>query len=128
MKLLTKSAVAIATFGMATAAMAADPIVGSYQTYENGQPKATVKITQSGSTFTGKIVAGNTEKAKKYVGQTVITGLRANGNGKYSGGTIKDPVSGKTYKLSATKSGSTLKLRGYVGVEALGRTQTWKKK
>ncbi|PIE47614.1 MAG: hypothetical protein CSA42_02270 [Gammaproteobacteria bacterium] len=128
MKLFTKSVVLAASLGMATVAMAADPIVGNYQTYENGQPKATVKITQSGSTFTGKIIAGNTAKAKQYIGRTVIKGLKAKGGGKYSGGKITDPVSGKTYRLSATKSGNTLKLRGYMGVEALGRTQTWKKK
>lgn len=128
MKLFKQSAVAVAALGFATVAMAADPLVGSYQTYEDGKAKATVKITQTGSTFTGKITAGNTSKAKQYVGRTIITGLQANGNGKYSGGTIVDPVTGKKYKLNATLNGSTLKLRGYIGVAALGRTQTWKKK
>lgn len=118
-------------FGLVASAVSmtamADPIVGTWQTYEDGKPKAQVQITQSGSTFTGKIIAGNTEKAKTYVGRTVITGLKADGGGKYSGGNITDPVNGKTYKLSATKTGESLALRGYLGVKALGRTQTWKK-
>lgn len=128
MKLLTKASLAIATFGIATTAFAADPLANTtWQTYEDGQPKATVKITQTGSTFTGKIIDGNTDKAKTYIGRTVITGLKADGGGKYSG-KITDPVNGKTYSLSAELSGNTLKLRGYLGVKALGRTQTWKKK
>lgn len=126
MKLSNKSILfaGLCTFSMGAVA---DPIVGVWQTYEDGKPKAHVQITQSGSTFTGKIVAGNTEKAKTYVNKVVITGLKADGSGKYSGGSITDPVTDKTYKLSATLNGKNLSLRGYVGVKALGRTQSWVK-
>lgn len=100
---------------------------GAWQTYEDGKPKAIVQITESNGVYTGKIIDGNTEKAKQYIGRTVITGLKADGNGKYSGGKITDPVNGKTYTLSATQTGNTLNLRGYIGIKALGRTQTWQK-
>lgn len=129
MKILKNTALALSGLLLSLSALAADPLDNTlWQTYEDGKPKATVKITQVGDAFTGVITAGNTEKAKGFIGQTVITGLKAAGNGKYEGGEITDPVNKKTYKLSATLNGDTLKLRGYLGVKALGRTQTWKKK
>lgn len=127
MKLSTKSILFTGLCTLSMGALANDPLVGVWQTYEDGKPKAHVQISQAGSTFTGKVIAGNTEKAKEHIGKTVITGLKADGSGKYSGGNITDPVSGKTYKLSATLNGQKLALRGYMGVKALGRTQNWVK-
>lgn len=49
-------------------------------------------------------------------------------NGEWTGGRICDPTSGKSYKLTITfKDAKTLKLRGYIGVEALGETMYWTK-
>lgn len=46
--------------------------------------------------------------------------------GKWSGGTIYDPESGKTYKCTLTlQADGTLDVRGYVGLPLLGRSQTW---
>ena len=127
MKLLSKLALTAAGTLM-TVSMALANLAGNWQTYEDGKPKAVVKITESNGVYTGVIISGNTEKAQQYVGRTVITGLKDDGNGKYSGGKITDPVNGKTYSLSATLQGDTLKLRGYLGTKALGRTQTWQRK
>lgn len=41
------------------------------------------------------------------------------------GGHIYDPKSGRTYSGSMTAEGNTLKLRGYVGIKLLGRTENW---
>ncbi len=41
------------------------------------------------------------------------------------GGHIYDPKSGRTYSGSMTAEGSTLRLRGYVGIKLLGRTENW---
>ena len=53
--------------------------------------------------------------------------LTAVGGGKYENGTILDPQSGKTYKLKGeiAEGGKKLNLRGFIGVSALGRNQTW---
>lgn len=127
MKLFNQSVLALSTLGLATVAMAADPLANTtWQTYEDGQPKATVQITESGGVLTGKIIAGNTAKAKQYVGRTVISGLKADGGGKYSGGQITDPVDGKSYRLTAKLNGNSLKLTGHYGI--IWRNQTWKKK
>jgi uncharacterized protein (DUF2147 family) len=40
-------------------------------------------------------------------------------------GHVYDPKSGHTYSGSLTAQGSTLKLRGYIAIKLLGRTETW---
>ena len=45
---------------------------------------------------------------------------------EWSGGSVYDPKSGKTYKsYMSLKNSDTLKLRGYVGVPLFGRTSEW---
>jgi uncharacterized protein (DUF2147 family) len=41
------------------------------------------------------------------------------------GGHVYDPKSGRTYSGSMTAEGNTLKLRGYLGIKLLGRSETW---
>lgn len=65
-------------------------------------------------------------KGKPILGLEIIRGLKKDGD-EFSGGTITDPKTGKTYKCTITKSGDQLSVRGYVGVSLLGRTQTWQK-
>ena len=127
MKLFTKSVLAVAGISMASMAFAADPLHNTtWQTYDEGQPKGVVKITESNGVLTGKLIEGSTAKAKQYVGTTVIRGLKADGGGKYSGGTITDPAKGKDYRMTASLNGNTLDLKGYIG--PFSRAQTWKKK
>ena len=127
MKLFTKTALAVAGISMATMSFAADPLHNTtWQTYDEGQPKGVVKITESNGVLTGKLISANTAKGKQYVGTTVIRNLKADGGGKYSGGTITDPAKGKDYRMTASLSGSTLNLKGYIG--PFSRSQQWKKK
>ena len=127
MKFVTKSALAVVGVSLASMAFAADPLANTtWQTYDEGKPKAVVKITENNGVLTGKIISTATEKGKKYVGMTVISGLKADGNGKYSGGTITDPEKNKTYRLTASLNGSTLNLKGHLG--PFSRSQTWQKK
>lgn len=101
---------------------------GDWEIRQNGKPSATVRITQKGNTYQGVIVSETAKKPTGVVGKTIITGLTADGKGGYTGGKITDPTNGKKYDLSANVSGNTLKLRGYLGVKALGQTQTWYRK
>ncbi|MGP4713960.1 MULTISPECIES: DUF2147 domain-containing protein [unclassified Psychrobacter] len=127
MKLFTKTAIAAAGISMATMAFAADPLHNtSWQTYDEGKPKGVVKITESNGVLTGKLVSTVSDKGQKHVGKTIIKGLKADGGGKYSGGTITDPEKGKDYRMTANLSGNTLDLKGYIG--PFSRSQTWKKK
>jgi len=43
----------------------------------------------------------------------------------YNDGTIYDPKNGKTYSCKMTLDGSTLKIRGYIGISLFGRSEIW---
>ena len=90
--------------------------------------------------LTAKIVdvltPGEAESCAKCVGKfhnkplkgvQIVTGLKNTGKQSYDGGKITDPKNGKTYSFNAKLSndGQTLNGRGYIGVSALGRSQTW---
>ena len=127
MKLFAKTTLAVAGISSASMAFAADPLHNTtWQTFDEGKPKGVVKITESNGVLTGKLISTTSEKGKKHVGMTIISGLKADGNGKYSGGKITDPEKNKTYKLTANLSGSNLALKGHLG--PFSRSQTWKKK
>jgi uncharacterized protein (DUF2147 family) len=62
-----------------------------------------------------------------WLGLELIRGMQQESADKYSGGTILDPRDGKTYHatMKMTPDGQTLVVRGYLGVELLGRNQYW---
>ncbi len=43
------------------------------------------------------------------------------------GGKIYDPEAGKTYRSSISSRGNVLTVRGYIGIKAFGRSETWKR-
>ena len=57
-------------------------------------------------------------------GLRIGDGFQSSGD-KAEGGHLYDPKSGKTYKGSMTAKGNELDLRGYVGIKAFGRSETW---
>ena len=123
---------------------AADAACGDWLT---GDGKARVRIAPSadGKTDVGTIVwlrepngddglprrDVNTPEAERrgrpVLGLAIVTGLEHDDGKTWTGGRIYDPVSGKTYRCKATlaKDGKTLKLRGYIGISLLGRTDVW---
>ena len=64
-------------------------------------------------------------KNKPILGLDILDGLKENGD-EWSGGKILDPKNGKYYKcyIKLTEE-NTLKLRGYIGISLLGRTEYW---
>ena len=115
-------------------------IEGKWKTIddETGQAKSIVEISKnSKGQYTGKILqllqkpenencikCTDDRKNKPLVGLEIIRGIKKDGN-EFTGGTITDPKSGKTYKCTITREGGKLKVRGYVGFSLIGRTQTW---
>ena len=63
------------------------------------------------------------------LGLEILSGLKEDPDKRnaYVDGKVLEPKSGKIYKGKANLSadGKRLRLRGYVGVSALGRTQVW---
>ncbi|MBP7173121.1 MAG: DUF2147 domain-containing protein [Cloacibacterium sp.] len=118
-------------------------IEGKWKTIddETKQPKSIVEIFKSSN---GKYYAKISQllikpennncvkctddrKNKPLIGLEIVRGLSKDGN-EFSGGTITDPKSGKTYKCTIKPNGSDkLDVRGYIGFSLIGRTQTWHK-
>lgn len=65
-------------------------------------------------------------KGQRLVGLRIIWDLRNDGD-QWTGGQILDPGSGKTYRcsISVTDGGKKLRVRGFIGLSLLGRTQYW---
>ena len=141
---MKKIALAFGLLGLSALANAADPLNGTvWKTIDDKtkQPKATVKFTeQKNGTLTASIqsiLTPGEENActkcegpyhnKSLKGLTIVRGLKNTGGTSYDGGSILDPQTGKTYKLKGilADGGKKLELRGFVGVAALGRNQTW---
>ncbi len=59
-------------------------------------------------------------------GQVILRGMKYDGDGNWSGGTIYDPKKGKDYKCQVELLGTgSLKVRGYIGIPLLGISQKW---
>jgi uncharacterized protein (DUF2147 family) len=64
-------------------------------------------------------------RQRPLLGLQIVHDLRTTGDNKWKG-RIYDPNSGKTYKCTITLADeNTLKLRGYIGISLLGRTEVW---
>lgn len=59
------------------------------------------------------------------IGLVFIEGLEHSGDARYKGGRIYNPDNGKTYKCTVQVEEDRLKLRGFIGISALGRTEHW---
>ncbi len=68
------------------------------------------------------------KKDQPVVGLEILWGLKKDGD-EWSGGKILDPDNGKSYKcyIQVIDEGRRLKVRGFIGISLLGRTQYWKK-
>lgn len=124
----------------------ANDITGLWKNIDDktGSSKAVLEIRQEpNGTYTAKIIKvtprpGYTPREtcvdcpapytnKPILGLDVLTGLKASGSSNFISGKILDPLSGKIYSTKAKLSpnGNRITLRGYIGVSALGRSQTW---
>lgn len=141
---MKKIAMVIGLLGFTALTHAADPLNDTvWKTIDDKtkQPKAVVKFTeQSNGTLTASIQSiltpgeensctkcEGTYKNKSLKGVTIVRNLKNTGGANYDGGSILDPKNGKSYSLKGklANGGKTLELRGYIGIAALGRNQTW---
>lgn len=121
--------------------VSAQTVTGKWKTFDDktGDAKSIVEITEKNGKIYGEIIeilnpekkndkctnCPDSDKDKPLEGLIVIKGLKKDGN-EYSDGKILDPSSGKLYKCTVSLDGKDkLKVRGYVGISAFGRTQTW---
>lgn len=129
-----------------TYAQATDPAVGVWKTIDDktNQPASLIKIEQVNGVLEGTIIktfpkpnetplvycnlCKDDRKDKPIVGMKIMTDLKQDQPGVWSGGKILDPKEGEVYKVKiATEDGKKMDVRGYIGVPLLGRTQVWYK-
>lgn len=129
---------------ISTLALAADPLHGTkWKTIDDKtkKPLSVVQFTEtSKGVLSAKIVdvleASEQSKCSKCEGKfhnkslkglQIVSGLKNTDANIYDHGKITDPKNGKTYSFNAKLSpdGKTLSGRGYLGISALGRSQTW---
>lgn len=65
-------------------------------------------------------------KNQPIIGMVILRDLKKDDD-EWTGGTILDPSNGKTYKckIAVEDGGKKLKVRGYIGLSLIGRTQHW---
>ena len=125
----------------------AQDLSGTWQQIDDktGSPKAIIEIRkEANNTYTGKIVKitprpGYTPREtcnhcpspytnQPILGMDVLKGLKhVPDTTEYEKGTVIDPLAGKIYsaKVRLSATGKRLTLRGYIGISAIGRSQTW---
>jgi uncharacterized protein (DUF2147 family) len=119
----------------------ADEIIGIWLT--SGKEPAKIQIYKSGEKFYGKIIwlknptengkqrtdGNNPDKLKRnnpINGLVMLIGFKFDGDEEWKGGDMYDPESGKTYSgYMWLKDKNTLKVRGYIGISLVGRTEIW---
>jgi uncharacterized protein (DUF2147 family) len=146
MRILVKASLLAAVLAMSSAAAWADDAspVGLWKNIDDvsGKPKALIRISESNGVLQGKLeklfrapeqdqnpVCDKCEgvnKDKPVLGLLFMWGLKKDGD-EYNGGEILDPDNGKVYrsKMQLVDGGKKLKVRGYIGMPMLGRSQTW---
>jgi len=125
-------------------AKATPAVVGRWTTIddETGKPKSVVRIYEKDGKIFGtieKLFRGPDEdpdplcvecsgelKNKPIIGMTILRDL-VQDDDEWTDGTVLDPANGKTYDvtISVQDGGRKLKVRGYLGISLLGRTQYW---
>ncbi|MFA9191446.1 DUF2147 domain-containing protein [Flavobacterium sp. FZUC8N2.13] len=118
-------------------------VLGKWKTIddETGEPKSIVEIYEKSGKIYGKVIeildmvhkndfctaCSGEDASKPILGLIVIKGLTQDGK-EYNSGKILDPKNGKLYQCFITLEGNDkLKVRGYIGISLLGRTQYWQR-
>ena len=123
-----------------------DPAVGVWKTIDDktNEPASLIKIEQINGVLEGTIIktfpsknepplvncklCKDERKDKPLIGMKIMTDLKPDQPGYWSGGKILDPDEGEIYKVKvSTADGKKMDVRGYIGIPLLGRTQVWYK-
>jgi len=110
----------------------------------SGKKKVAIRIYDCGDQLCGRIVwlkkpldkAGRLKRDENnpdlaardrpLCGVAIVVGLEPREPGLWDGGTIYNPQDGQTYSgLIRIESEDTLKVRGYIGIPLLGKSETW---
>ena len=133
--------VLLASILMSTLFVNAQSVIGRWKTIDDKtkEAKSIVEIFERNGKIYGRVVeilnpakkgakcqsCSGANKDKPVLGLEILKGLSKDGD-EYNGGKILDPSNGKEYKCILSLDGNDrLKVRGYIGISAFGRTQVW---
>jgi uncharacterized protein (DUF2147 family) len=143
-RILWAALLLVLVVGFGSAHAAAPEPIGYWTTIDDDgkTPTSIVKISKSGNKLRGQIVqlinprdknptckdCSGARKGKPIVGMEILWNLSKDGDG-WSGGRIIDPNNGSEYncQIELVERGTRLKVRGFVGIPLLGRTQVWRR-
>lgn len=148
---MNKSLVAIFTLALAIPVPVCAQMtpVGVWKTIDDRsqKPRSVVKIIETTEALTGVMTERLDEgaspgdvctkctddrKDRLLNGLEIIRGIKPtpDGTGRWGGGRILDPESGKEYRVQLTpiNGGKRLEVRGFLGTPWIGRTQVWIRK
>lgn len=130
-----RSLVVFAVAGLLAAPAGADPTGahGAWKTEKNDQGgylEVTIAPCASDATLTCGTISNafnssGADPSYENLGRQIVEGMKYDGNGAYSGGTIWDPEDGKTYKSKMTLEGEKLDVDGCISFLCEG--QHWKR-
>ncbi len=130
------------------AAFPQSSVIGQWTTIDDStkKPKAVIEIFEKEGSYFGRIVAlhlkpeeDQNPRCKKcpdelkdtpVIGLEILKNLKSVSATEWKEGHILDPESGKTYscKMELIEDGKKLKVRGFLGMALLGRTQVWERR
>ena len=129
---------------LSVSAQSVDPALGVWKTIDEktNQPSSLIRLEEKNGELIGTVIeliptpgeplithcrlCKGERKDKPIVGMVIMNGLKKEKTGHWSGGEILDPEEGDIYKVKiATEDGKTLRVRGYIGISLIGRTQVW---
>lgn len=109
----------------------------------NDEKDAKVEIFKSGDKYSGKLIwmkemyepdgktlkkdsknSNETLRSRAILNLVILSNFTYD-DGRWTGGEIYDPKSGKTYKSRMKLKGDNLEIRGYIGSPMLGKTTVW---
>lgn len=136
MKFLTTALLSL-IFQLGMAQTPADKIAGEYWSPDKD---AKILIYKAGNAYNGKLIwvkdTGKKDeknpdanlRSRNLEGMEFIHGFAYNASDKeWQNAKIYDAQSGKTYSAKAWLNGKNLKLRGYLGISMLGRTEEFER-
>jgi uncharacterized protein (DUF2147 family) len=137
-----KKSLTLITLVITTFYAQSQTIIGKWKTIDDvtKQPKAVVEIYEKSAKLYGKIITilnpdeqdklcvkcTGTQKSQPILGLLI---LKATPDGTdAAAGEILDPNNGKNYSCNITlESKNVLKIRAYIGLSIIGRTQYWQR-
>lgn len=138
MKKFTLSIILSAFTAITAFAQNADAILGKWL---NPTGEGQIQIYKHGDKYFGKLVwikspndaSGKPKtdvknpdpalRSRPELNLELLKDFKYDGDNVYTDGTIYDPKSGKTYSCKMTLEGKKLKIRGYIGISLIGRTE-----